>query len=218
MKAIIILIFFLGISVKSQVVVNQNLIIQLTKNQTARMTSNKNFLKSYEKQQELYNEINNKIIQVVSIQEYIYNKLTNVNEALLQGKKIKYIYQYLGKIANNLNELQKLTLKQPEYAILYYKNYEYITKEIISIKKELNEEILRENKDYLMDPMDREVLITKIYNKVRRTNGHIITIINALKVAKKTPYIDQIPILNTYVNLDKHIVKEILKKYNYLKN
>jgi hypothetical protein len=101
MKALIVLIAFVFaglIPIKSQqVVINEKLLAQLTKNQAVRLSSDKLFFNSYEKQKQLYDDIKGKITQVVAIQEYIYNKLTNVNMAIKQGKQMQYLYQYFEK-------------------------------------------------------------------------------------------------------------------------
>ncbi|HFI4796578.1 TPA: hypothetical protein ACGQK4_002297 [Elizabethkingia anophelis] len=221
MKALIILIAFVFaglIPIKSQqVVINEKLLAQLTKNQAVRLSSDKLFFNSYEKQKQLYDDIKGKITQVVAIQQYIYDKMTNVNMAIKQGKQLQYLYQYFGEIAQNSGEMLSLSSKNPEYAILLSKYYVFITDEGLKLKKEVTEEILRESNDFLMDPYDREILLRKIFDRARLINGTILYINLVLKNAKQTPYIYQIPVLSNYVNLDKMIVKDIIMKYGILK-
>lgn len=217
-KFCFILLIFIAYNVDGQtVVLNDKLLVQLTKNQTIRLSSNQSFLKSFEKQQKIYEDINNKITQAVAIQEYIYEQLVNVNYAIKQGKQIIYIYNYFGEISNNLNELSTLTSKNIQYAPLLSKYYYHIWEECTKLKKEVVEEVLKEEKDFLMDPYDRQILLNKILTRAREINGTIFYINLVLKNAKKTPYIYQIPVLNAYVNLDKVIIKDIIRKYKYLK-
>ncbi|MCT3788662.1 hypothetical protein HZQ67_14950 [Elizabethkingia anophelis] len=221
MKILIVLIAFIFaglIPIKSQqVVINEKLLAQLTKNQAVRLSSDKLFFNSYEKQKQLYDDIKGKITQVVAIQQYIYDKMTNVNMAIKQGKQLQYLYQYFGEIAQNSGEMLSLSSKNPEYAILLSKYYVFITDEGLKLKKEVTEEILRESNDFLMDPYDREILLRKIFDRARLINGTILYINLVLKNAKQTPYIYQIPVLSNYVNLDKMIVKDIIMKYGILK-
>lgn len=221
MKALIVLIAFVFASlipIKSQqVVINEKLLAQLTKNQAVRLSSDKLFFNSYEKQKQLYDDIKGKITQVVAIQQYIYDKLTNVNMAIKQGKQLQYLYQYFGEIAQNSGEMLSLSSKNPEYTILLSKYYVFITDEGLKLKREVTEEILRESNDFLMDPYDREILLRKIFDRARLINGTILYINLVLKNAKQTPYIYQIPVLSNYVNLDKMIVKDIIMKYGILK-
>lgn len=139
MKTLVTLIalVFVGlIPIKSQqVVINEKLLAQLTKNQAVRLSSDKLFFNSYEKQKQLYDDIKSKITQVVAIQEYIYSKLTNVNMAIKQGKQLQYLYQYFGEIAQNSGEMLSLTSKNPQYAVLLTNYYVQIGQETLNLKR-----------------------------------------------------------------------------------
>ena len=209
----------LGISVNSQqIVINDKLLTQITKNHAVRLASEQTFLDSYEKQKELYDEINNKTTQIIAIQEYIYQQLKNVNSALTQSKKLVYLYQYLRKIVTNSNKMLDLSAQHPEYAVLVSKYYVEIGKQVLKLQQEVTQDILKEDKDFLMDAMDREMLIEKIFTRVRNINGNILYIILRLENAKKIPYLYQVPVLRNYINIDKAIVGDIITKYKYIFN
>lgn len=211
--------FFIGTSLISSqmVVVNEQLMAQLSKNQAVRLASNEGFMKSYEKQRQLYDEANKKITQVVAIQEFIHNKLTKVNQTILQGKQLKYLYKYLGEVGENGQKMVKLTTKKPQYAILLTQYYHNIVKETILIQQELKDVILKEDKNFLMDVYDREHLISRVFDRVRILNSNILYINLILERANETPYFHQVPYLRTYINMDKAMVEEIIRKYKYLK-
>lgn len=218
-KSAIVLCMFFGISVYSQqIVINDQLLAQITKDHAVRLTSEQLFLDSYEKQNKLYNEIKTKTAQVIAIQEYIYQQLKNVNSALTQSKKLIYLYEYLGKVVTNSNKMLDLSLQHPEYAILVSKYYAAIGTQLIKLRQEITQDILNENKDFLMDAMDREMLIEKVFTRVRNINGNILYIILRLENAKKIPYLYQVPVLKNYINTDKAIVTDIIRKYNNLFN
>lgn len=201
-----------------QIVINDKLLSQITLNHGVRLASEQAFLDSYEKQKELYDDINNKTTQVIAIQEYIYQQLKNVNSTLTQSKKLIYLYQYLGKIVTNSNKMLDLSAQHPEYAVLVSKYYTEIGTQIIKLQKEVTQDILNEDKDFLMDAMDREMLIEKVFTRVRNINGNILYIILRLENAKKIPYLFQVPILRNYLNIDKAIVGDIIQKYKHLFN
>ena len=212
------LFLFWGSVNSQQIVINEKLLTQLTKDHAVRLASEQTFLDSYEKQNELYNDIKNKTAQVIAIQEYIYQQLKNVNSALTQSKKLIYLYQYLGKIVTNSNTMLDLSAQHPEYAILVSKYYVEIGKQVLKLQQEVSQDILKEDKDFLMDAMDREMLIEKIFTRVRNINGNILYIILRLQNAKKIPYLYQIPVLRNYINIDKAIVGDIITKYKYIFN
>lgn len=218
-KSAIGLCMFFGISVYSQqIVINDQLLAQITKDHAVRLTSEQLFLDSYEKQNKLYNEIKTKTAQVIVIQEYIYQQLKNVNSALTQSKKLMYLYEYLGKVATNSNKMLDLSLQHPEYAVLVSKYYAAIGTQLIKLRQELSQDILNENKDFLMDAMDREMLVEKVFTRVRNINGTILYIILRLENAKKIPYLYQVPVLKNYISTDKAIVADIIRKYNNVFN
>ena len=214
---VIILLFSTGLK-SQQIAFNDRLLLQLTTNHGVRMASEQAFLDSYEKQKEMYDDIKNKTAQVIAIQEYIYQQLKNVNSALSQSKKLVYFYQYMGKIATNSNKMLDLSAQHPEYAVLVSKYYVEIGKQAVKLKQEVMQDILNEDKDFLIDAMDREMLIEKVFNRVRNINGNILYIILRLENAKKIPYLYQVPVLRNYVNIDKAIVGEIIQKYRYIFN
>ena len=211
------LILFSGATAYGQqIVINDKLLTQITVNHGVRMASEETFLDSYKKQNEFYNDIKNKTAQVIAIQEYIYQQLKNVNSALTQSKKLVYLYQYLGKITSNSNKMINLTVQHPEYAALVSKYYVEIGQQVIKLQAEVTTDVLNENKDFLMDSMDREMLIEKIFTRVRNINGNLLYIIMRLENAKKIPYLYQVPVLRNYINIDKALVGDIMQKYKYI--
>lgn len=178
-------------------VYNDKLLVQLTKNQAVRLASNESYLNSYEKQKKIYDDVNQKIAQIVAIQEYIYDKLTNVNSAIRQGKQLYYLSKTFAQIGINANDVLSLTAQHPEYAILLNRFYIGATQELLKMQSELTNDILHEENDFLMDPYDRQELIQNLSTKAQMINGYLICIKIRLKNAKKTPYIYQIPTINT---------------------
>jgi len=201
-----------------QIVINDKLLTQITVNHGVRLASEQAFLNSYEKQKELYDDINNKTMQVIAIQEYICQQLKNVNSALTQSKKLVYLYQYLGRIVTNSNKMMDLSAQHPEYAALVSKYYVEIGKQVVKLQQEVKNDILNENKDFLMDASDREMLIEKVFTRVRNIHGNILYIILRLENARKIPYLYQVPVLRNYINIDRAIVGDIITKYKYIFN
>jgi hypothetical protein len=213
------MLILLGVTVSSQqIVINDKLLSQITVNHGVRLGSEQTFVDSYRKQKELYDKINNRITQIIAIQEYIYQQLKNVNSALTQSKKLIYLYNYLGKIITNSNKMLDLSAHHPEYSVLISKYYIEIGKQTVKLQQEVTQDILNEDKAFLMDAMDREMLIEKIFIRVRNINGNILYINLRLENARKIPYLYQIPVLRNYINVDKAIVGGIIAKYKYIFN
>lgn len=215
-KIFIVTIFLTSIALDAQsygIAINDRLLLQLTENQGVRILSNEAFRKSYDKQRKLYEDANEKMTQVVAIHEYIYQNLANINSAIRNGKQLVYFYQYCEKIVTHSQEMLKLSTQHPEYAILLTKYYNQIIQESILLKQEVTSDIMNENKDFLMNTYDRDILIEKMLARARAIDGWILYINIMLKTGKNRPYIEQIPILQDYVNLDKILVQDIITKY-----
>lgn len=198
------------------VVINEKLLTQLTKNQTARLASNNVVLSSYEKQKKIYDDINLKVAQVIAIQDFIYHNLSNISTGIKQGKQLYYLSKTFIQIGTNAVEVASLTATHPEYAVLLNRFYISATTELLKMKSELTDNILKEDADFLMDPYDRQVIIQNLSIKAQMINGYLICIKLRLKNAKKIPYIYQVPTINTYVNLDRLVIKEIMNRWNIL--
>ncbi|WPO84647.1 hypothetical protein SD427_18790 (plasmid) [Chryseobacterium sp. JJR-5R] len=219
MRKLVIIGLFVGsgpLAYSQTIVVNDKLLAQLSVNHGVRMGSEEAFLSSYKKQNELYNDIKNKTAQVIAIQEYIYQQLKNVNSALTQSKKLIYLYQYFGKITENSNKMLNLSAQNPEYAILVSQYYADIWKQVVKLQHEVITDVMREDKDFLMDAQDREMLIENIFIRARNINGNLLYIIMRLENAKKIPYLYQVPVLRNYINIDKALVGDIMQKYKYI--
>ena len=66
------------------------------------------------------------------------------------------------EIVTNSNRMLDLSAQHPEYAILVSKYYVEIGNQTMKLKQEVSQDILNENKDFLMDASDREMLIEKV--------------------------------------------------------
>lgn len=196
---------------------NYKLFLQLGKNQTVRVGSEKLYQNNFKEQRKLYDNVNKNLVQVIVVHDHIYKQLSNVHSALKQGKKLEYFYQYIGKISKNTKKMLVLSKKNPQYAILFTKTYNQLLKEGTTLIQEVNNTILKEGNDFLIDPYDREIIIEKMLDKARMINGYLLLLINKLEIANKIAYIKQIPILKNYYSLDKTIVEHIINQWKNIK-
>ncbi len=218
-KQIFILTFMVSsfnLTYSQALIFNDALWFQLGENHIARMGSEELYRKSFEEQQELYTDINKNLVQVLATHELIYNSLSKINTTLKQGKKLKYFYEYSGKIARNSIKFRRLTLKYPQYAILYTKVYKELLREATGFSDQLVG-ILEGGKNNLMDTYEREVIIERMLTRLRIINGTLLLIILRLERGHKIAYLQQVPILKDYISLDKAVVQNIMYKWKILK-
>lgn len=202
--------------VAQEVVVNDKLLAQLTRNHAVRQTSTQGFLEVFKKQRELYEEGEKQIVQVMAIHEHIYKNLYNVNSLFRNGKQVKYIYDYLSEISKNANELLRLSVENPQYAIWLKVYYKELLEQMVRLKNQIEQIILKSDRQLLMDAYDRDYLISNIHYRLRSINISILTVNNMIIYGKSRAYIYSVPILGNYINLDKQMVEDILRKYKQI--
>lgn len=195
------------------VVVNDKLLEQISKNQVVRLRSNEALRSSVESQKKAYSEISSTLTQIISIQEYLYQQLYEVNSLLLSGKQLEYFYWYLEQISSKSGELLLLSSKAPQHAVLLWGYYTTILKQSYSLQEELVSTVLKKDVDLLLNSYDRQVLLEKLLSRARSIHGYLLYLILRLKSAHSRPALNQIPALEEYINLDKQIVKSLLYRY-----
>lgn len=195
------------------VVVNDKLLEQISKNQVVRLGSNEALRSSVESQKKAYSEISSTLTQIISIQEYLYQQLYEVNSLLLSGKQLEYFYWYLEQISSKSGELLLLSSKAPQHAVLLSGYYTTILKQSYSLQEELVSTVLKKDVDLLLNSYDRQVLLEKLLSRARSIHGYLLYLILRLKSAQSRPALNQIPALEEYINLDKQIVKSLLSRY-----
>lgn len=200
-----------------KVVINDRLLIQLQKNQLARVQSEKSFWNSYDKQKKLYEDARKKVAQVVAIQEYIYHNLKNVNSLFSQGKKVKLIWKEFEDIMSDSRKILEYNSKYPQYSPFLYKAYEEIWVRLLKIKNYIEKEALNESNDFIMDSYDREKILTTVGDELRALRAGTYGIIMYFERAKKIPYLLHNEEVRSYVNIDKMIVQDVINKIKYFK-
>ena len=195
------------------VVVNDKLLEQISKNQVVRLGSNEALRSSVESQKKAYSEISSTLTQIISIQEYLFQQLYEVNSLLLSGKQLEYFYWYLQQISSKSGELLLLSSKAPQHAVLLSGYYTAILKQSYSLQEELVSTVLKKDVDLLLNSYDRQVLLEKLLSRARSIHGYLLYLILRLKSAQSRPALNQIPALEEYINLDKQIVKSLLSRY-----
>ncbi|MHA6727122.1 hypothetical protein ACX3PU_03565 [Chryseobacterium sp. A301] len=195
------------------VVVNDKLLEQVSKNQVVRLGSSEALRASVETQRKAYGQISSTMTQIISIEEYLYQQLYEVNSLILSGKQLEYFYWYLEQISSKSAELLVLSSKAPEHAVLLSGYYTSILKQSYLLQEELLTSVLSKDIDVLLNSYDRQLLLEKLLSRARSIHGYLLYLILRLKSAHPKSALSQIPALADYINLDKQIVKNLLSRY-----
>ena len=166
---------------------NPRLLAQVTTNNVVRMTSLDNFRESFKKQREWYEGAKKDMTNILATHEFIYEQLYNVNSLFKQGRKVRYINDYLLKIIKELDILLENSYRNAKYAHVTIKYYGKVMNRINDLGQGLKT-IVEKNKEYSEDvPIDEGIEISNIkeiiigytdifeknyyYNKFKKKNG-----------------------------------------------
>lgn len=197
---------------------NDKLLIQLSKNQGVRLTSNQLFLSNLRSQNEYYTSAKQKATQIMFIHDYIYDKLRNIHRNISQGKKLFYTLQYMDNIVQSSRELIEHTGQDPVIGAMLTTYYTHIIEEALSLQQILQSEILKEEDGFLMDAYDREILIDKIYTKVKGINSKMRYLSILIEARANKPLIYQMPLIGNYAIIDREMVMSIMQRWNWITN
>ncbi|SDD99864.1 hypothetical protein [Riemerella columbipharyngis] len=217
---LVICTLFLYVNIHSQtIVVNDKLLSQLSKNQAVRVANNNVLTNIFKKQREFYEDMEKKATEITLIEQYIYDNLQKVNNAISDSKQVRYTLQHTTNVMIKLIELSELSAGNIQYSILYTKYYRELLKLVLDIREELKQ-YTQKVWNRLMDNYDRHFFISRLYDKVRLVEINTNYLIYLIKYAKTKSYMRNVinnTFLNNWVIQDKSIIGSIMIKYNLLK-
>ncbi|MBF5026950.1 hypothetical protein [Planobacterium oryzisoli] len=198
---------------QSLVVVNEKLLFQLSKNQLARKASTTQFESSIKKQNALLESASKKAALVLYSHEVLYQKLYEVDALIKDSHQVLKIGKLLEDLGKSLGKLSRHSLDSPEYSLLLSRFYLHFYSESLLLKDLIAKEILSEDPKLLLTSYHRDLLLSKVVHRLQSLYNTSSYILSALEFSKKRPYLEQIPGLEDYINLDRELVRSILSKY-----
>ncbi|MDO4728858.1 MAG: hypothetical protein Q4B43_07640 [Bacteroidota bacterium] len=217
------LFFILNSEIKSQssyyqIVINTNLILQISANNVARQGVLMQFKENYRKQKELADEGQQLMAKVYLIHEYIYGQLKNVNSLFRQGKQFMGIVKEVQEIYENAQIMVNTSVNNPQYAIFVTDMYARIIQEAVKFYNDINNVITKAKKDLLLDAHDRTVILSSLHHRLKMLKIYIKAVTKKIERAKKVAYIYSVPVLSSYIRKDKSLIISIMDRYNRLIN
>ena len=196
---------------------NPRLLAQVTANNGVRLTSLEVFDDILNNSpSKWYEDAKKDMTKVLAVHEFIYEQLYNVNSLFKQGQKVRYINEYLKKILKELQNLLDKGHKNIKYIHVVIKYYIKVLQRIEDLGEGLKK-IVEKNKELLMDPYDRDELLDNHLFKIRMIYIELLNINNMLEFSSNRAYIYSIPELGTWVEMDKDLTKDIIRKIKTLK-
>lgn len=162
------------------------------------------------------NKINDNLNRVVVIKDMVYHYLTEVNEALKDGRQIKYIIRLVDDIVEMSNAAMDDVKDNPEYAVFTRKAVNTIRTQGLYLFNDLNNVINKGGVDVMMDNSTRGELINDVVTRLRIMRAGLYMIRNNIRWAKREGFWNKVNPFKTWINKDKMIINRIIADYNYV--
>lgn len=216
MKAIKLFLFLL-ISVFSNA---QNTYIDLTTTLALKLYSDnleKQQQKTIDEQTNLQKAqtwVGTQMVVANNIQNKILKGLSEVSGTLQNGIQVKEIYKQLGKCQQYSQDISQLVITHPQYSIFGVKASQKTYEQVLKIGTDVSD-ILASDDLNLATAGDRYRLLFGISENVKKLKLWLLAIKLNLERADRLGFWNAINPFQGYINTDKSIVENIMKKYKH---
>lgn len=190
--------------------------IAFTENQAFRLANEmilKNQTQSINKNIET---VNTNIAKFVLVKEMVYRYLTEVNEALKDGRQMKYIIKLVDEIIVESRGAIEDVSDAPQFFLFTINSVETIRLQSVLIFAEIERLVNRGGVEAMMTNSTRDEILTGIIIRLKIMRGALYRIRSSIKWAKFHGFWKTINPLKTWVNQDRRVINRILRDYKYL--
>lgn len=173
-------------------------------------------IRSYNNQmaQDLKNT-NESLLRFTAAKELVYRSLVEVNNLLRDGKQAKTVSLLLSRITENTNRLMKTAGTDPFYLPFAKSTIEYMTTQAFGLVNEVQTIVV--NPKVLMEHTQRDRLLQEILFRLRMISASLSRICNVVDYNKSKGFWRAVNPFQTYIDRDKMIIQDIIRKAGYLK-
>lgn len=153
---------------------------------------------------------------IEEIQKKIYSSLTNVNDAIKNGKQIKIIAERVPLIVSNVTEAGQIAIGKPFLIVYWNGTGQLLIDKALELQTFLTEFILsHDNDSLLIDQVTRDQLVWQTYNRINTIYNISNSMVSLFKRYTLQMAVNKIVPYQWYINLDKAITKEILDRIKF---
>lgn len=213
---LLLLLFVAKISIAQRVVFDRAHFNIINENSAVRYSAELTHNQYLNKINNSLDDININVGSVVIAQNLIYNALANVNSALKNGLAVKDMAYIVADIINYSAQMIEMAKNEP-YLLLFAEEMGRTTKgRAIALVNEVSGFVLKEGNNILMDYNSRDLLLRKITQELQLLSGLTYGAWKAMYWAKVNGVFKTMNPFASFVNQDKSIVNDIIRKSKYL--
>ena len=149
-----------------------------------------------------------------NIQNKILKGLSEVSGTLQNGIQVQEIYKQLGKCQQYAQDISQLVVTHPQYSIFGVKASQKTYEQVLKIGTDVSD-ILASGDLNLATTGDRYRLLFGISENIKKLKLWLLAIKLNLERAERLGFWNAINPFQGYINTDKSIVENIMKKYKH---
>lgn len=149
-----------------------------------------------------------------NIQNKILKGLSEVSGTLQNGIQVQEIYKQLGKCQQYSQDISQLVVTHPQYSIFGVKASQKTYEQVLKIGTDVSD-ILASGDLNLATAGDRYRLLFGISENIKKLKLWLLAIKLNLERAERLGFWNAINPFQGYINTDKSIVENIMKKYKH---
>ena len=149
-----------------------------------------------------------------NIQNKILKGLSEVSGTLQNGIQVQEIYKQLGKCQQYSQDISQLVVTHPQYSIFGVKASQKTYEQVLKIGTDVSD-ILASGDLNLATTGDRYRLLFGISENIKKLKLWLLAIKLNLERAERLGFWNAINPFQGYINTDKSIVENIMKKYKH---
>lgn len=164
------------------------------------------------------NDINVNLSSVVLVQNMILSSLAQVDGALRHAIAVRQIGEICDDIFSESNELVQMARDNPALLLFAEDVARQLKDRGVRLATEVSSFVLKEGENVLMDFEKRDALLKKIALELRVMRALVFSMKKSMYWARVNGILKTANPFRFYINQDKWLVDEIIRKYNLLKN
>ncbi|HEX7754274.1 MAG TPA: hypothetical protein VF421_02935 [Niabella sp.] len=152
------------------------------------------------------------LMVVEEVQRNIFKTLSNVDDAVKDGKTMIAIGKKIPLIYSNLQKSAGLAVGKPYMITIVGDMYRTFYERILKLTDYLYTFVLSSDEKILIDPVRRHQFVYEIYSELSVLYQLSNSIVNQYQLHNLQDAIDKIVPLSTFYNVDKMLVNDVIRK------
>jgi len=152
---------------------------------------------------------------VQQVQEKIVKSLSNVDDAIKNGKALFYISKKIPLIFTNLQKSVVAAVGKPYSLALVNDQVPIFTVRLTNLTNYLIQQVLGNDESILMDQAARDRFVRNVYDEINVIYQLSNSMYRTIESANFQDTVNKIVPFQTYINIDNVIIQDILFRFKF---